>query len=72
MNTLASSTVQVGHAAVPAGLILIVIAIICLVMLGRSERGSVLWFAVALILGVLLAAAFPVIAADINTFFYSL
>ena len=66
------AAVTVGHTVISAGLILVIITVACLVMLGRSERGSVLWFVVALILGVLLAAAFPVLAGDINGFFAGL
>jgi hypothetical protein len=66
------ASVIIGGTTLSVGLILVIITVILLVMIGRSENGSVLWFIAALILGVLLAASFPVLAADINNFFRSL
>ena len=71
MHDLAS--VVIGNTVIAPGLILVIITIVFLVLAARKRRenesSKIPWVLIAMLLGLLLAAAFPVLAADINKFF---
>jgi len=68
MHTVAA--VIVGNTVLPAGFVLLFITAITFILAQR--KGGALWFTAALILGMLLAAAFPGVAADVSRFFTTL
>jgi len=64
MHNLAS--VVIGNTVIAPGVILIAVTAVVLLLAGRRGRHDIMWVIIGVILGVLLAAAFPVIIADIN------
>ena len=62
------AAVVINGTTIPVGLILIALTALLLVIVARSES-NIAFAIIALILGVLLASAFPTLARDINQFF---